>query len=133
MKDIDEDRPHAVEPGYILVVDDDASIRDVVQAVLEDEGYTVRSAAHGRDALQLLRSGTGVPQLILLDLMMPVMNGWEFRAAQQADLTLAAVPVVVLSADRDVALKAAELRVPAFLTKPVSLIALLDVVERFCP
>ncbi len=119
-------------PGYILVVDDDAAIREALAEVLEDEGYQVRSAANGREALQVLRASAAAPAVILLDLMMPVMSGWDFRVAQQQDAALAGIPVVVLSADRDVAAKAAAVRAQGYLPKPVSLDSLLDAVSRYC-
>lgn len=119
------------ERGYVLVIDDDVAIREALEAVLEDEGYAVQSAANGREALALLRTGEGQPTVILLDLMMPVVNGWEFRAAQQGDPSLAPIPVVVLSADRDVAAKAAALQVSGYLAKPINLDVLLDVVRGY--
>src|ERR1044071_1184503 len=76
----------------ILVVEDDSAIREVLTDVLESEGYQVLNAANGREAIQLLRSST-LPCLILLDLMMPVMNGWQFRDEQRQDPLLAPVPV----------------------------------------
>lgn len=120
-------------PGYILVVDDDEAIREALAEVLEDEGYQVRSAANGREALRLLRSAAAAPAVILLDLMMPVMSGWDFREAQRQDAALASIPVVVLSADRDVAAKAASVQAQGYLPKPVSLDTLLDTVSRYCP
>jgi CheY-like chemotaxis protein len=126
--------PRGVQPapGYILVVDDDAAIREALTLVLEDEGYTVRSAANGRDALQLLRANEVQPQVILLDLMMPVMSGWDFRAEQQRDPTLAAIPVVVLSADRSLQTKAAMVQAQGYLAKPVDISVLIDMVSRYC-
>jgi CheY-like chemotaxis protein len=114
------------------VVDDDGAIREALAAVLEDEGYAVQGAANGREALQILRAGAQ-PQLILLDLMMPVMSGWDFRAAQQQDPALSVIPVVVLSADRDVGAHAVALGAQAYLNKPVDIDALLDAVSRYCP
>jgi CheY-like chemotaxis protein len=81
----------------ILIVDDDADFSAALRGVLEDEGCTVRSAADGKAALDLLRSGKPLPQLIFLDLMMPVMNGWDFYAELQKDPALAAIPIAVLS------------------------------------
>ena len=81
----------------ILVVDDDADIRDSVAEVLEDAGYRVQQAANGREALDYLQA-SAYPCIILLDLMMPVMDGPQFRAAQQSKPTLAGIPVVVISA-----------------------------------
>src|SRR5262245_34872901 len=88
----------------VLIVDDDYDIRATLHEILSDEGYDVASSANGFEALQALRSGTA-PCLILLDLMMPVMDGWQFRAQQLSDPTLASIPVVVLSADAGVAQK----------------------------
>jgi CheY-like chemotaxis protein len=120
----------AGRPAYILVVDDDAPIREAFEEVLVDEGYAVRCAANGREALQILRDAPGEAQLILLDLMMPVMNGWDFRAEQQRDPALAGIPVVVVSADREVRTKIADLAIDHYLVKPVDLDHLLAVVRQ---
>src|SRR5688572_8496646 len=82
----------------ILIVDDDASIREALASLLEDEGYTAAGVANGLQALTLLRQSEELPCLILLDLMMPVMNGWEFLNEQQQELRLAEIAVVVFSA-----------------------------------
>jgi CheY-like chemotaxis protein len=118
----------------VLVVEDDDDIRESIVDVLEAEGYAVEHAAHGADALELLRRhGAQLPCVILLDLMMPVMNGWEFRALQREDDRLASIPVVVLSGDARAADDAANLGCAAALSKPVSLDDLLALVARFCP
>src|SRR5437867_5669934 len=78
----------------ILIVEDDADVRGALTAVLESEGYSVVEAAHGQEALQHLRANAAGFCMILLDLWMPVMNGWEFRAEQLKDPTLAEVPVM---------------------------------------
>lgn len=114
----------------MLVVEDDADIRDMIRQILELEGYPVQTAADGLDALAQIRRE--LPGLILLDLMMPAMNGWEFRAAQLEDPRLAAIPVVVLSGDGTVAAKAGSLKAAGFLKKPVELSQLLETVGRFC-
>jgi|GEM_PF-1222017 len=88
----------APQSGAILVVEDDAGIRESVCTILADEGYPVLSAVNGKDAIDLLRSTSPRPRLILLDLMMPVMNGWEFYARTRLDNVIAAIPVVVMSA-----------------------------------
>jgi two-component system, OmpR family, response regulator MprA len=85
----------AATPG-VLVIDDDPRIRTVLQAVLTDSGYTVRIASNGGAALALL--GAWRPDVILLDLQMPIMDGWTFRRAQLAHEDLAAIPVVVMGA-----------------------------------
>jgi CheY-like chemotaxis protein len=117
------------ERGYILVVDDDDDIRTALAEVLRDEGHEVRCAANGREALALLRS-SAPPCLVLLDLMMPVMNGWEFREQQLADPALAEIPVFVISAAGNVA----EAPVPAdqFIPKPIKIDHLLTVVADRC-
>src|SRR4051794_28574938 len=81
----------------ILVVDDDPDLRDTLGQILEDEGYSVAAASNGREALAYLRERPA-PSLILLDLMMPVMDGWQFRSEQRLDSVLAKIPVLVISA-----------------------------------
>lgn len=115
----------------VLVVEDDFDIRGTIRLALEAEGYTVATAENGREALEYLR-GVGVPCLILLDLMMPVMDGWAFRAAQRADPGWARVPVVVISADGRASQKARALGAADGLSKPIDLDALLDTVKRHC-
>lgn len=115
----------------ILVVEDDVDVREALVAFLEGAGYDVLEAGHGGEALQRLRAHDGVG-LILLDLMMPVMNGWEFRAAQTTDPRLAAIPVVIITADHSAARKAADVGAAGCLLKPVELPDLLDYVGRFC-
>ena len=115
-------------PDVIMVVEDDADISDVIAAILDDHGYAVTVAANGQEALDKLRSAAALPRLILLDLMMPVMDGWQFRAMQKTEPTLAHVPIVLLSADVDVRGAAAQLGALAWLKKPVDLKALLKVV-----
>jgi CheY-like chemotaxis protein len=112
----------------VLVVEDDFDLRDAVADALRDAGHEVLLASNGAEALAVLRNGGPRPGLILLDLMMPVMDGWEFRQKQLADPALASIPVVALSAHADVRhFEAAE-----NLAKPVSLQKLLDTVARFC-
>jgi CheY-like chemotaxis protein len=82
----------------VLVVEDDPACREAIIVVLEQAGYEVIAAVHGQMALELLRYGA-VPRLIVLDLMMPVMDGWQFRQHQLADPKHASIPVIVLSAD----------------------------------
>lgn len=117
----------------ILLVEDDYGVRDALTLLLEEEGHVVKTATNGKAALILLASHTHLPQVILLDLAMPVMNGWEFRAAQQQDARFAHIPVVVLSADRSVAQKAAGITADAYLSKPVLIEELLPILERFAP
>ena len=108
----------------ILVVEDDADIRTALCAVLAEEGYAVASAADGREALAVLRAGP-LPRVILLDLMMPVMAGADFRAAQLAEPSLAAIPIVLLTADPRIDEASQALGAAASFAKPFELRRLL--------
>ncbi|HJZ88111.1 MAG TPA: response regulator [Polyangia bacterium] len=118
--------------GPVLVVDDDFDIRAMIAQILELEGFEVISAPSGQAALERLRDGAAIPRVILLDLMMPHMDGWEFRSRQLADPRLAAIPVVVLSGHPAVLEKALELGAAGALKKPVQLLTLLETVSRYC-
>jgi CheY-like chemotaxis protein len=100
----------------LLVVEDDDMIREALTELLRDEGALVTPASNGREALQELRSGRA-PDLILLDLMMPVMDGWEFRVDQRADPALASIPIIAMSADMSA--KARAIAADAYLRKPL--------------
>jgi CheY-like chemotaxis protein len=113
----------------ILVVDDDDDLRETLQTVLEAEGYEVASATNGRDALAYLRSNP-LPCLVLLDLMMPIMDGWEFIQHQEADPKLADLVVIVVTAATDGRLNALAPR--TVLPKPVPFERLLGAVEQHC-
>ncbi len=109
----------------VLVVEDERDLRDGIAEVLEVEGHEVATAENGAVALDRARQFD--PAVILLDLMMPVMNGWQFLEAQCGDAALCRIPVVVVSA---VAGRAKAPTVVERLTKPFSVVHLLDVVER---
>ncbi len=117
----------------ILLVEDDADIRAMIAQLLELEGYRVRVSANGVDGLQILRGSEGdeKPGLILLDLMMPVMNGWQFRAEQARDPSLEEIPVVVMSGDGRVTEEAPTVRAASFLKKPVDLDVLLETINKY--
>jgi len=100
---------------------------------LRDEGYEVAGANHGREALDHLRREKTPPCLILLDLTMPVMNGWQFREEQREDPDLSAIPVVVLSAGRDLAGQMSTLQIRDYVQKPIRLPDLLEMIQRYCP
>jgi CheY-like chemotaxis protein len=112
-----------------MVVEDDFAIRETLRELLEDEGYHVMWASNGQEALARLRDHA--PRLILLDLMMPVMDGWEFRIAQQRDPSLAHIPVVIISADHGLEQKVSALAVDGWLAKPFELATLLETVNRY--
>ncbi len=113
----------------VLIVEDDADLREMMAQLLQLEGYKAEAVANGHDALRYLESGDR-PEVILLDLMMPVMDGWEFRRRQVQDPAIATVPVVVLSAlDQS---RTLGLGGTAFLKKPLDFDRLLELVRRFC-
>jgi CheY-like chemotaxis protein len=116
-----------VDPSsFVLIVDDDPDLLDATSFVLENEGIVVETARNGQEALAVLRARR-LPELVLLDLMMPVMNGWEFLEEVAKDPVLKAIPVVVLTA-------AERTEVPGateVLSKPMDLMALLRVVARY--
>jgi signal transduction histidine kinase len=111
----------------ILLVEDDHAIRDVLHQLLDDEGYLVTTAENGQQALDALRT-SAAPDLIILDLRMPVMDGWQFRALQKSDPTLAGIPVLAVSADGSP--QAAAIDAAAYLRKPLSSETLLGVISR---
>lgn len=112
----------------VLVVDDEPDIRELVRDILQFDGYSVATASNGREALEQLRRAE-LPRLILLDLMMPIMNGWEFRAEQIKDPRISSIPVVVLTGDGNAPEKARSLGTTSYVTKPVHLDHLLDLVR----
>jgi CheY-like chemotaxis protein len=113
----------------VLIVEDDDDLREMMAQLLSLEGFQAAAVANGREALDYLRE-EDAPGVILLDLMMPVMDGWEFRRRQQADPALAAVPVIVLSAlDQS---RAGDVRADAVLNKPLDFDRLLALVRSYC-
>ena len=116
--------------GAVLVVDDDADIRDAVTMLLEDAGYPTRQARDGVDALEQLDE-LPLPALILLDVMMPRMNGAEFLHALKITESLAAIPVVVLSGDTHAVSEARALGASGSIPKPPNANQILDAVGRF--
>jgi CheY-like chemotaxis protein len=118
----------------ILVVEDDKDVRDTLVQVLEIEGYPVSGATNGAAAMETLER-MPKPCLILLDLMMPTMSGWQFLEKQKEDTIFASLPVVVISAlPAKAALadpKAVEKAV-GYIQKPVSLTALMEVAQQYC-
>jgi CheY-like chemotaxis protein len=115
----------------ILVVDDDDTIRESLVDFLGDNGFPATGAVHGLDALNKLNPAEP-PCLIVLDLMMPVMDGRAFRQQQLLDPVLAAIPTVVMSAHRNVDSVVAEVEPVAYLKKPLNLDQLLALVQRHC-
>lgn len=116
----------------VLVVEDDSDIRAALIELLADEGFGGVGAENGREALHLLDCGQPWPALILLDLMMPVMDGVAFRVEQLRRAEARTIPVVLLTADPNGAEHARAMGIDEHLAKPVDLPRLLDLVARYC-
>jgi len=115
----------------ILVVEDDPTIREVLVEVLGEHGYEAVGASNGREALDALASSTGRPCVILLDLMMPIMDGRSFREEQMQQPELSNIPVIVISAHLDQTVTS-DLNAAAYLRKPVKLADVLQSVRTYC-
>jgi CheY-like chemotaxis protein len=116
--------------GTVLVVEDDLDIREVMRMVLEASGYQVFEAGDGAEALAIARAHR--PGVILLDLMMPGMDGFQFRESQLQDPAIASIPVVIVSGGGAVPQKAAELGVAGYLVKPTDVQSLLAIMRDLC-
>jgi len=127
-----DSRPAESGPASVLLVEDDLPIRDSLGEALTEEGFDVSTAGNGAEALERLRSGR-LPSVIVLDLMMPVMDGWDFRQEQLGDPALRDIPVVVVSA---VGFSGETIRMQfgdvAVFSKPVPYFDLLVVLRRAC-
>ncbi len=115
----------------ILIVEDDSALREALAQVLMDEGYDLLSARDGLEAVNYLKKGNR-PDVILLDLSMPVVNGWEFRMFQKRDPDLAQIPVILITAGGYTREEVAWLEPSALLPKPLDLPLLLSIIRRFC-
>ena len=122
--------------GNVLIVEDDADVRDMLAALLAIEGFHAIGAEDGLEALHLLRSmrhrAPQTPCLVLLDLKMPRLGGQEFRRAQLGDPTVASVPIAVMSGALDVEQRAQALGAVAVVAKPIDVDLLMNVVKRYC-
>ena len=113
--------------SVVLVVDDDTDLRETMCDVLDAHGHTTRAARNGEEALALLRREPDI-DIVMLDLMMPVMNGWKFRESQLADTELARIPVVVMTAAAD--LRRDPIAAAQILPKPVTTKELLAAIAQ---
>jgi CheY-like chemotaxis protein len=116
----------------ILLVEDDQDIRDTLEEVLIAEGYRVQVASNGQEALDCLRAVAAgeLPNLVLLDLMMPVKDGLAFREEQERDPVLASVPVVIMTADAHIEEKRLRMHVHAAIKKPFDIDLMLRTVAQ---
>jgi len=118
--------------GMVLVVDDDENVCKLISGMLAQKGFTTAVAANGKAALEYLRKSRQRPGLILLDLMMPEMTGWEFRRIQQDDPAIADIPVAIITGMEEKGERARGIGVVDVLFKPSRIETLTDVVSRFC-
>ncbi len=116
----------------VLVIDDDRDIRDALTEALESEGYCVVTAADGQEALAWLRDAMPRPRVIILDLLMPGMDGMQLRMELLRDPVLGAIPVVAMSSDPGAIAAAKSLSFSGYLKKPVQLESLLGAVDAHC-
>jgi CheY-like chemotaxis protein len=117
----------------ILLVEDDRDICEIVEQVLAEEGYTTVAVSNGAEGLAHLRSSAPRPFVIMLDLMLPVMDAWQFRAEQMRDAGLSDIPVVIFSANPKVTKHADALGAAAVIRKPPDLDELLGILDRLAP
>jgi CheY-like chemotaxis protein len=115
----------------VLIVEDDESILEAMRDGLEVQGYHVKTAIHGREALDHLAT-MDTPCLIFLDIMMPVMDGFQFRKHQLQDTRIAQIPVVVVTADGNASHKAASMGAQEGIRKPVEFEDLIRVTQLYC-
>jgi CheY-like chemotaxis protein len=113
----------------VLIVEDDAEIRESLKEIIELEGYLVFTAPDGKKALEILRTANDKPCLVLLDLMMPVMSGWEVLALREQDVMLATIPVIVVSAAGE---RAKQTQATGYIKKPVDIDVLLNMIHKYC-
>ncbi len=116
----------------VFVVEDDQDIREALAELLESEGYDVTTAENGQIGIDKLSQASQLPNLILLDLMMPVKDGFQFYAEKAADPNLSSVPVIVMSADGHILDKQKKLQAQAYIKKPVDIDHILNMVDQFC-
>lgn len=112
----------------ILIVEDDKSICDILKEILIDEGYNVSTAQNGKEALEYLQNNTH-PDLILLDVMMPIMDGITFRKAQLNNPQISQIPVIIMSADINIVSKIDSLNNQGFIKKPLEID---DLIKKIC-
>lgn len=115
------------------MIDDEAPVRAVVMALLEDTKYDVIGAGNGLEAMACLRKDPSRFQLVLLDLMMPYMSGWDVLSTMRSQPTLASIPVVIMTAGANACQQALDSGAAAYLSKPLDFDQLLDITEQFCP
>jgi CheY-like chemotaxis protein len=116
--------------GIVLLVEDDFSLRSALMELLEEHGYVVLAAGNGLEALNMMTSGGVRPSVVVLDLLMPYVDGIEFRTMQRAIPSIAEIPVLVLTGNRGAVPTAERLAFRRILTKPVDTARLVEAIEQ---
>lgn len=116
----------------VIVIEDDFEIRNTLCDVLEAEGYDVHGAENGQVGLDVLKGLKELPGLIIVDLMMPVVDGYEFRNQQLKDQRISLIPTVLFSADGQLSAKAQAAGITEFIKKPIDLEDLYALVKKYC-
>jgi two-component system, OmpR family, response regulator CpxR len=119
-----------IDQPLVLVVDDDSDVRDSISQLLDAKGYSIIQAENGQKALNILKSTSRIPCLIVLDLVMPVMDGYRFLTLRAQTPTLRNIPVVVTSANPQAGATLTD--IDTYLTKPVNVDHLIDVIDQHC-
>lgn len=113
----------------VFIIEDDMEILGTIEELLTDEGYEVLTAKNGQDAIDQLKTMSQLPQLILLDLMMPIKDGIGFREDQTEDSRLKEIPVILMSADGQIEAKKLKMGIENHLKKPLDIDVLLTLIE----
>lgn len=121
-----------MEQCKILLVEDDEVILNLLKEILENNSYHVECAHNGQEALEILRNSDQLPSLILLDLMMPLMDGFQFMREQTKDDKIRSIPVVAMSADSQIKEKLRGTTAQGYFKKPVKISTLLETIEHHC-
>lgn len=116
----------------VLIVEDSVDLQMLIGEFLESEGFSVSYATNGQEALNTLKSSMSLPCMILLDIMMPVMDGLQFREHQIKDAAISKIPVVVMTADANIKNKLNSLHIKEYFSKPLNMDALLTKVQHYC-
>jgi CheY-like chemotaxis protein len=124
-------RPNVTANGTILLIDDDGDVREAIALFLRKRGFNVRTADHGLDALRKLQQ-EGLPSVIIVDLMMPIMDGWEFMKRQRRDWRLCTIPTIVISGVPSHDPRCLEMPIVRLLPKPYTLDQLMAAIEAEC-
>lgn len=121
-----------INKRYVMIIEDSKDIQSLIGELYSGKGYRVECASNGQEALDKLKSSAELPALILLDIGMPVMDGFQFRVEQEKDSVLTEIPVVVLTGDVDAEAQSIRMGAHGHLRKPFSAKTLFNTVEKYC-